>query len=167
MARDTEKVWSHHYYPWRQPAVWVITSSVAIPPDPSQQGYWRVPPPRTPGALPSEPTELAPLVAYGRMADSPGPVEWQMMETGLNQGKHYTFHPLPTATATDSAGEAKGHGPPGLGQVVDWFVVPIPTLPVDGWNLPNDGPNDGGPRSMVNWLSLSRILLDTLTIFQL
>ncbi|KAG0124180.1 hypothetical protein HOY82DRAFT_618216 [Tuber indicum] len=181
MTRETENAHNHYHYPPEQPAVQVPASSVPIlPPHPGQQGYWMVPPPPVPNALPGQPTEWAPVIAYGRISHSQEvtapppspanpewtalnggepipidePVERQETEGSLNQGKKYTFLPPPDATAPDSAAGDKGQVPPGLGQGVDWFVVPIPALPGKGVNGPSDGPNappsesdDGEPSS--------------------
>ncbi|CUS13540.1 unnamed protein product [Tuber aestivum] len=178
MTSGTEEAHNNDSYPPEQLAVPIL------PPHSGQKGYWMVPLPTAPG----QPTEWAPVVAYGRVSDSqqsftppppsptnpewaaldngdpipidesalslppspqaPGPlppVEWQVMEGGPNQGKKYTLLPHPpAATAPDSAAGNQGHAPLGLGQGVDWFVVPIPAPPGDGGEGPSSAPASGG-----------------------
>ena len=54
-----------------RPPIQVPNSGVPIiPPGPGQQGYWMVPLPPAPGALPGQPIQWAPVLAYGRVTNS-------------------------------------------------------------------------------------------------
>ncbi|PWW75087.1 hypothetical protein C7212DRAFT_326191 [Tuber magnatum] len=99
-----------------------------------------------------EPTLSIPLSSPA--PDPLPPVEGQVMVDGHNQGKEYNLlPPPPSATAPDSAAVDQGQAPPGHGQGVDWFVVPIPAPPGNEGEGLSDGPGarnsdgDGGEAS--------------------
>lgn len=138
--------------PLGQPPIQVPISAVPIlPPGPGQQGYWTVPLPPAPG----QPIQWAPVVAYGRVTDSqqasiPLPLpsaanpEW----TALASEEPIPIDnpvPLPLVEGKVMGGVSvagnKGQVPTGLGQGMDWFVVPIPAPPGSDSHVPSDGPS--------------------------
>ncbi|PUU81963.1 hypothetical protein B9Z19DRAFT_1062197 [Tuber borchii] len=162
--------------PLGQPVIQVPISEVPIlSPGPGQQGYWMVPLPPAPGALPGQPIQWAPVLAYGRATDSqqasvplPPPSAANPEWTALSGEKPIPIDdPVPSppvegkvmegGSAPDSAAGDKEQAPAGLPHGMDWFVVPIPAPPGSEGNMPSDGPSalillggdDGGPTTGV------------------